>query len=90
MIFGIDLYDSYEELNAELESWSWVVNEKPAPFSNDRNVEDPRLIVGVRKWSWDDIQGHPLDRVPMSCLVGLEMMEHVKVGDKYDVFIYTE
>lgn len=72
---ALDFYWSYEEVNAYL----------GLTLSHDANVEDPACLVGVRKWSWEGMpeEGPALERL------GLEMREHVKVHDKYDLFIYT-
>ena len=72
---GLDFYWSYREVNELFD----------ITLSNDGNVEDPACIVGVRKWSWEGLSedGPDLDSL------GLELGEHVKVHDKYDLFIYS-
>lgn len=73
---GLDFYWSYGEVNEMFN----------ITLSSDTNVEDPACIVGVRKWSWE---GLSQDGPDLGSL-GLELCEHVKVHDKYDLFIYTK
>jgi hypothetical protein len=81
-MLSCDLYESYVDLNETLAGWIW--RESPCPvFSNDANVEDPVCMIGIRKWSWEN---QP-EEGPNVGFLGLEIAEHVKVTDKYDVFI---
>jgi hypothetical protein len=74
MYANLDLYFSYKEVNEALET----------EMSNDKNVEDPILIVGSRKWMWDDMGKNG----PDLGFLGFSMMEHVAINAKYDIFIY--
>jgi hypothetical protein len=78
MYGGLDVYASYADVNADFEL------SDGRQLSNDRNVEDPALIVGTRKWTWEgmDPEGPDLR------FLGLTMQEHVPLMDKYDIFIY--
>lgn len=75
-----DVYESYAEVNEALE----LSGERA--LTNDRNPEDPAVIVGVRKWTWDGMGDEGPDW-PLNCF-GLQLLEHVPVHDKYDLFIY--
>lgn len=77
---GLDLYENYAELNAELEE-----NGNPVRLSNDEHVEDPACIVVVYKWT---DSGFPAEGPDLSFL-GLESAQHVALSDKWDAFIYT-
>jgi hypothetical protein len=72
-----DVWTRYAEVNSELD----------LKLDNDRNVEDPILIVGVRKWSYEDL-GEDGPTWPRD--LGFDLAEHVRVHDKYDLFIYTQ
>lgn len=78
-MYCLDLYEDYADVNDVLGL------EGEARLSNDRNVEDPLLIVGTRKWSWDDM---PEEGPRLWFLGTARMVEHVRIHDKYDVFIY--
>lgn len=73
---GLDLYWSYDEVNQDFD----------LQLSNDANVEDPACIIGVRKWCWDGKS----EQGPDLRSLGLVMREHVRVHDKYDLFIYIK
>ena len=74
-----DLYIDYAEVNEIFE----LLGDRA--LSNDKNIEDPALIVGVRKWTWNSCD----EKGPDFSHLGFEMSEHVVIHDKYDVFIYT-
>lgn len=69
-----DLYWSWEEVNQELGT----------KYTNDTNTEDPVLIVGERKWSWENMEGDPIHG-----RMGLTLVERIRYSDKYDLFVYT-
>jgi hypothetical protein len=79
MILDCTICESYAEINKLL----GLTGDEA--LSNDRNTEDPAVIVYVRKWTWDggDEDG------PSLGFLGLDLAEHVQVGPKTDVFIYT-
>lgn len=73
-----DVYTSYFEVNE-------AIDFSNIRLSNDVNVEDPALIVGVRKWI---DSGLPETGPEWPLVLGYRMAEYVKVNDKYDLFIY--
>lgn len=81
MIGGLDLYTSYQDVNDTLKDWGAV---ECGTLNNDTHPESPRLIIGVRKWSWDNCG----ENGPDLSFLGLEMVSHVVVHHKYDLFIY--
>ena len=87
-VYNVDIFSSYEEINEYLATWrgsSLLSGEfTPPVLSNDDNTEDPFFIVLVRKWDWDNLP----EEGPALGFLGARMTEHVKVSDKYDVFIY--
>lgn len=83
MIVNCDIYLNYDDVNADFATWVWNTCERPI-LSNDTNMEDPALIVGVRKWAYDNCG----EKGPDFSFLGLTMIEHVRVHDKYDLFMY--
>lgn len=80
-----DIYESYEKLNDALRRDGLY---HLAVFSEDNNVEQMGLIVGVRKWTWDNLgDGSECPDWPVT-MCGFTFREHHKISDKYDVFIY--
>ena len=79
IVSSADLYCDEREVNEDCE----LAGDRA--LSNDRNVEDPALIVGVRKWTWDSCD----PAGPDFSSLGLTMREHVAIYDKYDIFIYV-
>jgi hypothetical protein len=79
IVSSADVYRNYHEINEEFEL------ENDAKLSNDKNVEDPALLIGVRKWSWDNCDPNG----PDFSSLGLKMIEHVEIHSKYDIFIYA-
>lgn len=79
IVSGADIYSDYAEINEDFEL------NGSQQLSNDKNVEDPALLIGVRKWSWDNYD----EKGPDFSSLGFTMAEHVKINDKYDIFIYT-
>ncbi len=77
----LDLYASREDFNARAEA------DGVACRLGEWQAE--ALIVGVRKWSWDDIPGHPLEGHPIMGRALLHLDEHIRVSDKYDLFLYA-
>lgn len=79
MLGHVDIYDSYDDLNRELSRWT---GPGIPEFSNDINAEDPAFIIGIRKQSYEGLDPPDMTRY------GFAFIEHVKVGDKYDIYIY--
>jgi hypothetical protein len=73
-----NLYRDYWEVNEDLQ----LLGDRA--LSNDKNWEDPKLIVGVRKWSWDNCDPGG----PDFSSLGLRMVQHIAIFEKYDLFIY--
>lgn len=85
MIVGsVDLFANYAQVNEQIDRCQWFGGTKPAYLSNDRNVEDPVLILGVRKWIDSGLSAEG----PYLGNLRLRMAEHVALSDKYDLFIY--
>lgn len=74
-----DIYKNYREVNTELD-----LREEEA-LSNDKNVEDPMMIVGVWKWTYEGFS----EEGPDFSFIGLTMKEHIPLRQKYDLFIYV-
>jgi hypothetical protein len=73
-----DLWNDYKEVNEDLD----LTGDRA--LSADKNSEDMCLIVGSRKWSWDNCDPSG----PNFSSLGLQMIEHILIHDKYDLFIY--
>lgn len=79
-----DVWTSYDELNAELKQWGATDAQL---FDRNKHPNPPALIVGTRKWSYEGLS----ERGPEWPLqLGYDLAEHVKLRDKYDLFIYTQ
>lgn len=74
---NITIYDNYAEVNEAFEHLGLNLN-------NDDNAEDIAFIVEVRKWSWEGYEDLP--RFPFEG--PFEFAEHIRVGDKTDLFSY--
>lgn len=72
------IFESYAEVN------EYFRLEGDAALSNDRNPEDPDLIIGVYKWTWDDCG----ESGPDLSHIGYSIIGHVPIHAKRDVFLY--
>jgi hypothetical protein len=70
-----DVYTSYEELNSNYAT----------SLDADTSCEQLGLIVVARKWS-DSGLSEEGPYFPIS--LGLDLFEHIRQGDKVDIFIY--
>lgn len=79
-----EVWTNYNDLNADLKEWGVPADEF---LDNDKNAEDPSLIVGVGNFVDDGTR--PIGpHWPIH--LGYDLAEHVKIQGKYDLFIYTQ
>lgn len=76
--FNLDVFYSYDEANEFIRECGNLI----APLDPDIQSEDMILIVGSRKWSYNGLEASG-PRIP-----GLDCVQHITMGDKYDFFIF--
>lgn len=77
-----DVWTSYRDANEALQEMGY----KGEPLSEDRNIEQLGLVVGIRKWTWDGLGDCGGPSWPLE--LGLDFGQHLPVFEKYDIFIY--
>jgi len=77
---SFDVFDNYKDFN---ETYGHCCQE----LSNDNNCEQLGLIVCARKWTDSGMdEGGPTWPLKL----GLDLYEHILIGDKLDIFIYAK